>query len=169
MCPVYFSEFLNTESFMGQSCLLCAQPSLCPKLGFSVGVYSHSQTIQFSMHQILASQPTLICYALYSRHGCAIAQAVSRWLLTAAARVQAWVWSGRICGGQSGALGQVFSEYFGFPCQSSFYQILHHHPSPGAGTIGHSVADVLSGPSLDSTTHYANYSRHSVHPGPSTG
>jgi hypothetical protein len=25
------------------------------------------------------------------------------------------------------ALGQVFSEYFGFPCQSSFHQILHHH------------------------------------------
>jgi hypothetical protein len=25
------------------------------------------------------------------------------------------------------ALGQGFSEYFGFPCQSSFHQILHHH------------------------------------------
>jgi hypothetical protein len=25
------------------------------------------------------------------------------------------------------ALGQVFSAYFGFPCQSSFHQILHHH------------------------------------------
>jgi hypothetical protein len=25
------------------------------------------------------------------------------------------------------ALGRVFSEYFGFPCQSSFHQILHHH------------------------------------------
>jgi hypothetical protein len=24
-------------------------------------------------------------------------------------------------------LGQVFSEYFGFPCQSSFHQILHPH------------------------------------------
>jgi hypothetical protein len=29
------------------------------------------------------------------------------------------------------ALGQVFSEYFGFPCQSSFHQILHHHNHPG--------------------------------------
>jgi hypothetical protein len=29
------------------------------------------------------------------------------------------------------ALGQVFSEYFGFPYQSSFYQILHHHNHPG--------------------------------------
>jgi hypothetical protein len=25
------------------------------------------------------------------------------------------------------ALGQVFSKYFGFPCQSSFHKILHHH------------------------------------------
>jgi hypothetical protein len=36
------------------------------------------------------------------------------------------------------ALGQVFSEYFGFPCQSSFHQLLHIHISPGAGTIGQS-------------------------------
>jgi hypothetical protein len=27
------------------------------------------------------------------------------------------------------ALGQVFSEYFGFPCQS-FHQFLHHHNHP---------------------------------------
>jgi hypothetical protein len=35
--------------------------------------------------------------------GRAIAQAVSRWLPTTAARVQARVWSCGICGGQSGA------------------------------------------------------------------
>jgi hypothetical protein len=36
------------------------------------------------------------------------------------------------------ALRQVFSEYFSFPCQSSFHQLLHNHPhlSSGAGTIG---------------------------------
>jgi hypothetical protein len=35
-------------------------------------------------------------------------------------------------------LGQVFSEYFGFPCQSSFHQLLRNHPhaSSGAYTIG---------------------------------
>jgi hypothetical protein len=36
------------------------------------------------------------------------------------------------------ALGQDFSEYFGFPCQSLYHQFLHnhHHLSSGAGTIG---------------------------------
>jgi hypothetical protein len=29
------------------------------------------------------------------------------------------------------ALGQVFSEYFGFPCQSLFHQILHLRNHPG--------------------------------------
>jgi hypothetical protein len=29
------------------------------------------------------------------------------------------------------ALGQVLSEYFGFPWQSSFHQFLHHHNQPG--------------------------------------
>jgi hypothetical protein len=35
-------------------------------------------------------------------------------------------------------LGQVFSQYFGFPCQSSFHRLLHnhHHLPSGAGTIG---------------------------------
>jgi hypothetical protein len=69
--------------------------------------------------------------------GRAIAEAVSRWLPTAAARVRARVWS---CGivVDKVALGQVFSEYFGFPCQSSFHQLLHNHPhiSSGACTIG---------------------------------
>jgi hypothetical protein len=33
------------------------------------------------------------------------------------------------------ALGQIFFEYFGFPCQSSFHQFLynHNHLSSGAG------------------------------------
>jgi hypothetical protein len=32
------------------------------------------------------------------------------------------------------ALGQVFSEYFGFPCQS-FHQLLHHHNHPGLAQL----------------------------------
>jgi hypothetical protein len=46
------------------------------------------------------------------------------------------------------ALGQVSSEYFGFPCQFSFHQMLHSYLSSGAGTIGKLVADVPSGLSL---------------------
>jgi hypothetical protein len=43
-----------------------------------------------------------------------MAQAVSRWLPTAAARVRAWVWSCGICGGQSGA-GAGFLRVLQFP------------------------------------------------------
>jgi hypothetical protein len=58
--------------------------------------------------------------------GRAIAQTVSRWLPTAAA----WVWQvGFVV--DKVALAQVFSEYFGFPCRSSFHQILHHHNHMG--------------------------------------
>jgi hypothetical protein len=53
--------------------------------------------------------------------GRAIAQAVSRWFPTAAARVRARSnHVGFVV--DKLALGQVFSEYFGFPCPSSFHQ-----------------------------------------------
>jgi hypothetical protein len=88
-----------------------------------------------------------------TKFGRGIAQAVSRWLPTAAARVRALVWQvGFVV--DKVKLRQVFSEYFGFPCQSSFHQNSPSSQSPGAGTIGHLVADVPSGPS--STPHYAN-------------
>jgi hypothetical protein len=38
------------------------------------------------------------------------------------------------------ALGQVFPEYFGFPCQFSFHRLLDTHLSSGACTIGQIVA-----------------------------
>jgi hypothetical protein len=91
---------------------------------------------------------------LLGRSGRAIAEAVSHWLPTAAARVNPGC-------GQVGfmvdkvASGQVFSEYFCFPCYS-FHQNSPSSQSPGASTIGQRVADVASGPSLDSTPHYAN-------------
>jgi hypothetical protein len=46
------------------------------------------------------------------------------------------------------ALGQISFEYFGFPCQFSFRQMLHIHLPPRAGTVGQLVADVSSGLSL---------------------
>jgi hypothetical protein len=47
------------------------------------------------------------------------------------------------------ALGQVSSEYFGFPCQFSFHRLLHaQHLLCGVGTGGQFVAGVPSGLSL---------------------
>jgi hypothetical protein len=54
------------------------------------------------------------CTRLSHLPGRAIAQAVSRWLQTAAARVQTRVWSSGICGGQSGA-GAGFLLVLRFP------------------------------------------------------
>jgi hypothetical protein len=55
------------------------------------------------------------------------AEAVSRWLPTAATRVRARVWQVGIVVDKV-ASGQVLSEYFGFPCENhSFHQLLHHH------------------------------------------
>jgi hypothetical protein len=76
----------------------------------------------------------------------AIAQVISRWLPTAAARVMS---------GHVGfvvdkiALGQVFSKYLGFPYRS-FHRLLHayHHPSSGTDTVEELMADVPSGLSL---------------------
>jgi hypothetical protein len=80
----------------------------------------------------------------------AIAQAVSHWLPTAAVRVRSHLKSYGICV-EKVALGQVFSEYFIFPCQFSFHRVFHNHRlgvSSGAGTIGQLVADVSSSLSL---------------------
>jgi hypothetical protein len=62
--------------------------------------------------------------------GRAVAQEVSRCLPTAVARV---LFPGRDVGFvvDRAALGQVFSEYFGFSCQSAFHQFPQHHNHPG--------------------------------------
>jgi hypothetical protein len=80
-----------------------------------------------------------------SRVGRAMAQAVSRWPLTAEARVRARVNPCGICGGESGT-GQVFSEYFGFPCKDIIPPLLHIHLSPP-----HEVCDCS-----DQAAHYHN-------------
>jgi hypothetical protein len=60
--------------------------------------------------------------------GRAIAQAVSRWLPTAAARVRARVWSCGIWGGQSGA-GEGFLRVFRFPLPIFIPPIYPQSPS----------------------------------------
>jgi hypothetical protein len=94
------------------------------------------------------------CFNISRMEGLSIAQAVSRWLPTAATRVCSRVWSSTICGGQSAA-GPGFLRVLRVPLPF----IPPNSPSsqsPGAGTIGQLVADVPSGPSLDSTPHYEN-------------
>jgi hypothetical protein len=82
--------------------------------------------------------------------GRAIAQAVSRWLPTAAASVRARVWSSGICGGQSGA-GAGFLRVLRFSLPISIPQNSPSSQSPEVSTIGPLVADMPSGLSLDST------------------
>jgi hypothetical protein len=65
----------------------------------------------------------------------AIAEAVSRWLPTAAAWVRALVCSYAICGGQSGA-GVGFLRVLWFPLLIFIPQNSPSSQSPGAGTIG---------------------------------
>jgi hypothetical protein len=60
--------------------------------------------------------------------GRAVAQAVSRWLPTAAARVRVRAACG-VCGGQSGT-GAGFLQVFRFPLPI-IHQFLHHHNHPG--------------------------------------
>jgi hypothetical protein len=105
-------------------------------------------TLAHSGNRTYRTYQTQRCY------GRAIAEAVSRWLPTAAARVQSRVWSSGICGGQSG-IGAGFLRVLRFPLPFIPPNSLSSQ-SPGAGTIGQWVADVPSGPSLDSTPRYAN-------------
>jgi hypothetical protein len=82
--------------------------------------------------------------------GRAIAQAVSCWLPTAAARVRARGLASGICGGQSGA-GAGFLRVLQFPLPIFIPPNAPSSQSPGEGTISHSVADVPSGPSSTPT------------------
>jgi hypothetical protein len=66
-----------------------------------------------------------------------LAQTASRWLPTASTRFEPGSAHMEFMMDKV-TLGQVFSEYYGFPCQFSFHQLLHNHQylSSGAGTIG---------------------------------
>jgi hypothetical protein len=67
--------------------------------------------------------------------GRAIAQAVSRWVPTAAARFPAQVWPSGICDGQSGAEAG-FLRVHRFPLLMFILPNSPSSQSPGAGTIG---------------------------------
>jgi hypothetical protein len=105
---------------------------------------------QASMKQAVSKAMLAVSFMLISRSvyfstlkmevtcslGRVIAEAVSRWLLTAAARVRARVWSSGICGGQSG-VGTGFLRVLRFPLPKPFIPpTSSSSQSPGAGTIG---------------------------------
>jgi hypothetical protein len=72
---------------------------------------------------------TFGCLNVYLKErGRAVAQAVSRWLPTGAARVRPRVWSCGICGGQSGA-GAGFLRVLRFPLQIFIPPISPQSPS----------------------------------------
>jgi hypothetical protein len=81
---------------------------------------------------ITTAAPVLCCKSCKS--GRAIAQAVNRWLPTAAARVRFRAEHVSFLMDKL-ALGRVFSEFFGFPRQSSFHQFLYHHNHLGLAQL----------------------------------
>jgi hypothetical protein len=103
-------------------------------------LYSRWQHLH-ALFLLKVSKDKVNCYS----KGLAIAQAVSRRLPTAAARVRAQVMSREICGGQSGT-GAGFLRVLRFPLPILIPPTSPH--SSGAGAIGQLVADVPSGLSL---------------------
>jgi hypothetical protein len=85
--------------------------------------------------------------------GCAVEQAVRRWLPTAAARVRVLAACG-VCGGQRG-IGAGFLRVLRFPLPI-IPPISPSSQSPGAGTIGLLVATVPGGPNWTPLPHYTN-------------
>jgi hypothetical protein len=65
-------------------------------------------------------------FPFYKTRGRAVAQAVSRRIPTAAVRVPSQVSYVEFVVDKV-TLWQVFSEYFGFPCQFSFHQLHRIH------------------------------------------
>jgi hypothetical protein len=75
----------------------------------------------YHLADLRVDERIILKQTLQKKGGRAIAQAVSRWLRTAAVRGSSpdLVMCDFVV--DKVALGQVFSEYFGFPCQSSFH------------------------------------------------
>jgi hypothetical protein len=98
---------------------------------------SNSGTNTFSIKQCLMLKSGEVRILLKDRIGHAVAQPVIRRLSTPVARIRAWMKSlGSVV--ETTALGQVFSEYFCFPCYSFIPLSVpqNHHLSSRAGTRG---------------------------------
>jgi hypothetical protein len=77
----------------------------------------------------MASIYPVVIYTATTTAGRAIAQAVSRWLPIAAARIRSRVWSSGKCGGQIGA-GAGFLRVLRFPLPIFIPPIAPQSPSP---------------------------------------
>jgi hypothetical protein len=89
---------------------------------FQRNIYYSEDTHHAPVHA--ADGEVMVC----RRRGRSIAQAVSPWLPTAAARVRSRVWSSGICGGQSGA-GADFLRLLRFPLPIFIPPIAPQSPS----------------------------------------
>jgi hypothetical protein len=100
-----------------------------------------------SKFQILSNCDMLNCFLIYikklslQKYGISEGRAILKRLVAGFPPRRPWFEPGSDHVGfvvDKVALGQVFSEYFGFPYQSLFHQLLHNHPhlSSGACTIG---------------------------------
>jgi hypothetical protein len=112
--------------------------------GFQVSVFYHLNPVLLTAVFDFMSLPSFISAHWRNRRlpyremnmygskaviGRAIAQAISRWLPTAAARLRSRVWSSAICGGQSGA-GEGFLRVLRFPLPIFIPPIAPQSPSP---------------------------------------
>jgi hypothetical protein len=96
-------------------------------------IFTNLYTLKYDVSCFIYFKYTRYSFALINSTylGNAIAEAVSRWLPTATARARARIWQMEFVVDKVASV-QVFSEYFGFPCQNRlFHQLHHHHNHPG--------------------------------------
>jgi hypothetical protein len=108
---------------------------------------------KYNLHYFTFSPHSEMPMKIVIHQGCAIAQAISRWLHTAVARVRARVWSCEICGGQSGAEAgflrvlrfplPIFIPPFASQLPSSIIWGLYNRPEVGAVPSGLSPSPLI--------------------------
>jgi hypothetical protein len=142
VCTYCVITFCNSKHWQDTTCDLCAATH--KHLSVVSDATAYNKCIFYDTTRCSTSSEC----RWKRRPGRAIAQAVSRRLPTAAARVRCQVTSCRICGGQS-VTGADFLPVLRFTLPILIPPTVPRSlSSSGAGTIGQLVADVPSGLSL---------------------